>query len=50
MRACGLQQRIVLGVSGCCDIVRVGWPVSGWYGQGTGALPAAVFGVAGAQA
>ena len=23
MRACGLQRRIVLGVSGCCDIVRV---------------------------
>ena len=23
MRACGSQRRIVLGVSGCCDIVRV---------------------------
>ena len=31
MRACGSQGRIVLGVSGCCDIVRVRClPVSGW--------------------
>ena len=37
MRACGSQRRIVLGVSGCCDIVRVRClPVSGlvWAGGG----------------
>ena len=37
MRACGSQRRIVLGVSGCCDIVRVRClPVSGWYGREAG--------------
>ena len=51
MRACGSQRRIVLGVSGCCDIVRVRClPVSGWYGQEAGRRCAAVCGVAGAQA
>ena len=36
-RACGSQRRIVLGVSGCCDIVRVrSLPVSGWYGREAG--------------
>ena len=37
MRACGSQRRIGLGVSGCCDIVRVRClPVSGWYGREAG--------------
>ena len=37
MRACGSQRRIVLGVSGCCDIVRARClPVSGWYGREAG--------------
>ena len=37
MRVCGSQRRIGLGVSGCCDIVRVRClPVSGWYGREAG--------------
>ena len=51
MWACGSQQRIVLGVSDCYDIVRARClPVSGWYGRGAGALLAAVGGVGGAHA